>query len=210
MSDDAERLRRLGLLRGVDVETTRRMRFQTGNGADFRPAPPGMQTSPAAGFAPADEIPGQSPFARLLFPPRIEKLPSSIDFRAQDFAVAIPAVANSVTVSANSSFRLPLDHVGWLQGFTLYLLSPLATTRLQWQVRINQGPVPGFDNIQNPPGVANFELIITNDMRVRIPNGATVDVAITNLDGAAVTAGSVIQGWYHPNTDELRYFGGNV
>jgi hypothetical protein len=103
-----------------------------------------------------------------------------------------------------------MDHVGWLQGFTLYLLSPLATTRLNWAVRINQGPVPGFDNIQNPPGVANFELIITNDMRIRVPNGATVDVAITNLDGAAVTAGSIIQGWYHPSTDELRYFGGDV
>lgn len=205
MNDDAERLRRMGLARGVDVETTRRMKFRTGTGGEFRTAPPGLQGSPESGIPLT--TPGMAPFARLLFPPRIEKLPSSIDFRAQDFAGAVPAGVNNTLVSANSQFRLPMDHVGWLQGFTLYLLSPLATTRLQWTVRINQGPVPGFDNIQNPPGVANFELIITNDMRVRVPNGALVDVLITNLDGAAVTAGSVIQGWYHPRTDELRYFG---
>jgi hypothetical protein len=190
--------------RAPDQRAARDMNYVNGEGQGFPPM--GSQGGPP--MSPPRETPaGSAPFARLIFPPRIEKLPTSADFYAADFLVAIPAVVNSVTVSALLSFTLPETMVGFLQQFSIYVLNSLATTRLQWTVRINQGPVSGFDRILNPPGAANLVMIFTNDMRIRVTNHATVDVAITNLDGAAVTAGGSIAGWYHPLADEIRMFG---
>lgn len=205
MSRERDRLNQLKRLRGIDVETTRNMQVATGRGGVMA-APAALREAGAVPRTP-DVVPGQSPFVRLLYPPRVEKLPASLDFHAQDFAMAVPAVVGGTVTSAALAFRLPLDHVGWLQQFALYILSPLATTSLRWTVRINQGPVSGFDNIENPPGAANALVIFTNEMRVRVPNNALVDVLITNQDGAAITAGGVLAGWYHPRVDESRMYG---
>lgn len=122
--------------------------------------------------------------------------------------MVLPAGAGSTITSAALAFTLPASMVGWLQEFKVYVLSQTAATSAQWSVRINGGPVPGFDNKQNAPGVANLVLLEWNDMRIRIPNGATVDVIITNLNANGPwTVGGYLAGWYHPWVDEDRIFG---
>ena len=167
-----------------------------GNGIGVIGSPPG----------PGD-IAAKSPHARLVFPPRIEKLLSSQDFTGADFAMTLPAGVGATVVSTNLQFQVPQSMVGWLQFFSLYVLSQTANTAATFTVRINQGPVAGLTK-QNPPGVANLVLREFTDIRVRIPNGGLVDVVVTNLNANGPwTVGGEISGWYHPQADEQRIFG---
>jgi hypothetical protein len=158
--------------------------------------------------------PPQSPEARretvgrtqVVYPPSVEKLPESVDFVAQDYAIALAAVLNQTASSANLRFVLPPGNVGWLQGFTVYVLTPTALTSVQWQLRINGGPVPGW-TIQNSPGVANIYRDDFSDLRVRLGDSSVVDVLITNLNANGPwTVGGRIQGWFHSATaEQSRY-----
>ena len=190
-----------------DAAAASDMDFVNGQGQGF---PPMSSSSGVVGGPqqpPRVTPAGESPFVRLIYPPRIEKLPTSADFYTADYQVAVGAGVNTTATSAAMRFQLPETMVGFLQQFSVYVLSSLATTRLKWSVRINQGPVTGFDGILNPPGVANLVILFFNDMRIRIPNHGTVDIVITNLDGAAITAGGSLAGWYHPQADEIRMYG---
>ena len=190
--------------RAPDQDANRRMDYATGRGSGFAGPPLGISPPPPAS-PPREQVASEAPFARIVFPPRIEKLPTSADFNVKDYSVAVAAGVGSTAVGP--SFTLPETMVGWLQQVFIYILSPLATTSLTFAVRINGGPVPGFDALENPPGAANFLLLTTNDVRVRLPSRCTVDVLITNVDGAAITAGALLAGWYHPLADELRMYG---
>lgn len=156
------------------------------------------------------EMPGVAPqpALRTLLPPQTTPLITSQNFTAQDYAMVLAAGVGSTITSAAASFRLPASQVGWLQNFTLYVLTPAATTSVQWTVRINGGPIPGWDNIQNAPGVANLFVGEYNGLAIRIPNGALVDVLITNLNANGPwTVGAKIAGWYHSLADEARVYG---
>lgn len=191
-----------------DVKQNSGMDFAEGRGGSFAgPSLGSLLPSPPPASPPRLPVASEAPFARIVFPPRIEKIPTSADFNVADYAMAVPAGVGGTVTSATLAFTLPATMVGWLQQVFLYVLSPLATTSLSWSVRINGGPVPGFTALRNPPGAANFLLITTNDVRVRLPQSCVVDVQITNVDGAAITAGGLLAGWYHPLSDELRVYG---
>lgn len=170
----------------------------------------GQPTCPAPGGAPRlpPRLVGaqQMGLQRIIFPPRIEKLNLSQDFNVNAYNLALPAGAGSTVVLPG--FQVPQGQIGWLQETFLYVLTPDATINATWTVRINQSPVPGFDNLIAPPGLANFYLIGTDDMRVRLPNGCYVDVLITNNSAAGPwTVGAGLAGWYHPEVAERRAFG---
>lgn len=157
---------------------------------------------------PPSDLAAVTPFQRMIFPPRVEKLLSSQDFSVQDYAMTIGAGAGTTVSSAALRFTLPVNMVGWIQNFSIYLLTPTANTSVSFALRINEGPVTGFDNKQNPPGVANLIVVEYNELRVRLPMGATVDVLITNLNANGPwTVGGLIAGWYHSLADEIRIFG---
>lgn len=145
--------------------------------------------------------------SRQVYPWWMEKIASAQDFNVQDFAMALPAGIGSTVTSDALRFRTPASFIAVVQIFGLYLLSPTATTRVQFQLRVNQLPVAGYDNKQFPPGAANFVLQNFSDIRVRVPNGGVVDVLITNLDGAAITVGANIAGWYNSTADAMRVSG---
>lgn len=154
------------------------------------------------------DIAAQSSLQRLVYPPRIEKMLVSQDFNVSDWAMTLPAGAGSTITSATLRLELPASMVGWLQNFSLYILTPTANTSVSFAVRVNEGPVSGFDNYQNSPGVANLYREDYNDIRVRIPMGGTVDVIVTNLNANGPwTVGGRLAGWYHSSADELRVFG---
>jgi hypothetical protein len=196
--------------RSVDVETARRMRFPSPGVQLHQGYHGGPQQEYAGGgpqLPPVDVSMADTPYTRLIFPPRIEKLPESRDFNVQNYALVIPAGLGSVV--QGPSFIIPESQVGWLQNAGLYLLTPTALTSVTLIVRINEGPVPGFDNLQNAPGIANFVLFpVEDDMRVRIPNHAKVDFIIVNNNANGPwTGGGFLGGWYHPDSAELRQWG---
>lgn len=173
---------------------------------DF-PSPAGTLPCPPPGTGPQLPPRGRdaasSVVTRMVFPPKLVKLDVSQDFNVNNYALVLPAVVGAQVIVPG--FQLPVGCVGFLQSFDLYVLTPTAATSVQWTVRINQGPVPGFDNVQNPPGMAFFDLIGSDEMQVRIQSGALVDVLITNLNGNGPwTVGADFAGWYHPEQAEQR------
>lgn len=173
---------------------------------------PGVQVGQAftgAGtrMPPVEQSAADAPFTRLVFPPRIEKLPESRDFNVQDYTLILPAGVGSQV--QGPSFTLPASQVGWLQNSGLYLLTPTALTSVTLIIRINDGPIPGFDNLQNAPGIANLVLFpVEDDMRVRVPTHARVDCIIRNNNANGPwTVGAFLGGWYHPESAELRQWG---
>lgn len=146
-----------------------------------------------------------SPLVRNVYPPWVYKLPTSQDFNAEAYDAAIAAaVGATVTIT---SFQLPPTFVGWIQLFSLYVLSPTANQAVTWQLRINGGPVPGWDNIFFPPGVANFGVRDFSDLQVRVPNGALIEIIGINRSANAWTIGGKVAGWFHAMTEEERIYG---
>jgi hypothetical protein len=146
-----------------------------------------------------------APYTRIVYPPQVEKLPVSTDFRANNYQVALGA--NLEVTPAVWQFRLPTGQIGWLQQFAFYVLQPGVATSVRFSVKINNGPVPGWDNVLSPPGIANLIIIRDNDMRVAIPGGALVSVTALNLTANPETVGALIAGWYHPKAAEEQAWG---
>lgn len=147
----------------------------------------------------------ESPLVRNIFPPWVYKLPMSQDFNVNMFSAALAGAAGATVIPV--TFTLPPTFIGYVQIFGIYVLNPTAAQDVTYSLRINGGPVQGWDNIQFPPGVANFAVQNFADLQVRIPDGATVDVIITNNNANAWTVGAKIAGWYHPLSEEQRIYG---
>lgn len=147
-----------------------------------------------------------APFSRQVLPPWTTKLPSSQDFNRNLFSSALGAVVGATVTPV--SFQVPLTFVGYMSIFGVYVLTPTALTDITFALRINQGPVQGYDNIRVPPGVANFFVQNFSDLQVRIPSGALVDVLVTNNAATGPwTVGAKISGWYHSEIEEQRIYG---
>ena len=146
-----------------------------------------------------------SPLVRNVYPPWVYKLPVSVDFNVNVFNSALLGVAGNTVIPV--SFTLPPTFVGYLQIFGIYVLNPTASQDVTFTLRINQGPVQGWDNIKFPPGVANFVVQNFGDLQVRIPDGGVVDVLVTNNSANAWTVGAKIAGWFHPENEEQRIYG---
>lgn len=145
-----------------------------------------------------------APPVKLIFPPWVEKIGGiSRDFYGASYELTLPASGTVVLPAVT----MPSDQVGWLQQFSAYVLSPVAATRITYTLRVNQGPVAGFDNYRMIPGVANFILLDNDDLRVPVPQGGSVDVLITNGRAVAETVGAKVAGWYHPLAAELAVWG---
>lgn len=185
-----------------DIAASRNFRFPPASGSG-RISTPGLGVGPQA--PPSGAIPADAPFSRIQFPPRLEKITGSVDFRQQGYTFVLPAGIGSTV--AGPTFQVPQGQVGWLQNNAIYVLTPVAVTSFRLTLFINDGPVPGFDDIQIPPGLANFILLGDDDMRVPIPNHGKVTSLFTNISGNAETVGALIQGWYHPLASEERVWG---
>lgn len=153
-----------------------------------------------------EQGPGQTaPLVRNVYPPWVFKLPASKDFNRNGFASALAGVVGATVIPV--TFALPPTFIGYVQIFGLYILSPTALQDITFSLRINGGPVEGWDNIQFPPGVANFVVQNFSELQVPIPDGGEVDVLVTNNSANAFTVGAKISGWYHSYVEEQRIYG---
>jgi hypothetical protein len=138
---------------------------------------------------------GQSVPSRIIFPWWVERPDAALDFTAEDFNVTLAAGVGATATSANLTFQIPQGMVGVVQIFGIYALNQLATTSVRYDLRINQGPVPGWSK-QNLPGIANIFAQDFSDVRVRVMNAGKLDMLFTNLNGNGPwTVGGHIAGW---------------
>lgn len=145
-----------------------------------------------------------SPLVRNVYPPWVYKLPTSSDFTLESYTATLPGVAGAEVVIA--AFQMPPTYVGWIQIFSLYVLSPTAVQAVNWVLRINNAPVQGWTK-QFPPGVANFGVRDYSDVQVRVPDGALVQLVAVNTNANAWTVGGQVSGWYHSLNEEQRIYG---
>lgn len=146
-----------------------------------------------------------SPLVRNVYPPWVFKLPTSQDFNEEAYDVAIAAAVGATADIL--AFQTPPTFVGYIQIVSIYVLSPAATQNVTWTVRINGAPVPGYDNLLFPPGVANFGVRDYSDAQIRIPNGGLVTVTASNGSANAWTIGAKVAGWFHTLSEEQRIYG---
>lgn len=146
-----------------------------------------------------------SPLVRTIDSPQKFKLPMSVDFNRNAFDVALAAAIGATATI--TSFQMPPTFVGFLQIFGIFILSPTAVQDVTFTVRINGAPVEGWDNIQFPPGVANFVVQNFSELQVRIPDSALVTLTASNGSANAWTIGGKLSGWYHPLSEEKRIYG---
>lgn len=182
-------------VRGLSEALARHSGQNVGNPTLITPAVFRAQRGPAQ----------DAPPVRNIFPPWVYKLPASQDFNSNRFDLALAAAAGATVIPV--TFDMPPTFVGYLQIFGIYILSPTALQDITFTLRINNGPVQGWDNIKFPPGVANFVVQNFGDLQVPIPDSAHVDVLVTNNNANAFTVGAKIAGWYHPWNEEQRIYG---
>lgn len=146
------------------------------------------------------------PFVRTIYPPWVYKLPISQDFNQTFYRSVLAAGVGAEVIPV--SFQVAPSFVGFCQQFIIYALSPLATTDIEYTLRVNQNPVQGWSGIPLPPGATNITMLVNNDLQVRLQNEVTVDVLVRNLSGAGPwTVGAAIAGWTHPESEEQRIYG---
>lgn len=149
-------------------------------------------------------LPGLQP---QILPPSLYKLPHSQDFNVNDFAEVLPVGPGAFISPVGMQFTLPAQMVGWIGIFGIYIQAPTNLTVIQFSLTINGGPVPGYFNIQFPPGVANFVVQNFADLQVPVPSGGVIGVTIQNLTAAGPwVVGAKVQGWYHQLIEEQQYF----
>lgn len=154
-------------------------------------------------FAQVEGPADSAPLVRNIYPPWVFKLPMSKDFNRNAFTTVLAAGATAELVS----YQIPQAMVGWVQIFGIYILSPTALQSIVFTLRINGGPVEGWDNIVFPPGVANFIVQNFSELQERVPNSGLITVTAMNNGVGAFTVGAKISGWYHPETEEQRIYG---
>lgn len=142
---------------------------------------------------------------RQLFPPRMEKLSTSMDFYAANFTAALTGgVGDEVEIC---SFQVLDGMVGYVQQMNIYVLQPTPAARVAFALRVGNSPVSGFSEIQNPPCAAAMTYVPRNNLQIRAGLGQRISLIGRNLGGGALTIGGEIAGWIHPETAEALAWG---
>ena len=137
-----------------------------------------------------------------------ERPPFATDFTAIEKAEVLVAVAGTVLALPGATFQLPPgDFIAVVKAVTIFIDAPTLLTDVNWQLRINNGPVAGWDNLSTFPRVAT-NLSIDFGGTVFVSQGAQISmVAINNANTGPWTVGGQITGWYLSRADIDRVFG---
>jgi hypothetical protein len=115
------------------------------------------------------------------------------------------AAAGSVTPAALTR-QLPLGWVGVIRSLEIFADSPLVATRALWQLQINGAPVFGMEAVTMIFRDAASLARDFDNLRIAIPDNATISVQITNVDGAPRLYGAQLVGWEYqiPQVTQAR------
>lgn len=85
-----------------------------------------------------------------------------------------------------------------LRQLTVLVDSPILATRATWQVLVNGVVVPGLDAVSMLFRAASSLAVSFDTLRVKVPDGGSIAVAVTNVDGAPRVYGAQLVGWTKP------------
>lgn len=134
--------------------------------------------------------------ALQVYLPEIYPIPGANEFN-------ILAQKATVAVEANTDIGLvvdvPKNNIGIIRGLNIFISDMLTTTNVTWTLMVNNGPATGYNNISIFPRTSPF---VGNsfDAFVRVPQGASIRVVFSNVDGGSYTVGASVSGWSWPQT----------
>lgn len=147
----------------------------------------GVQTT-----ADGTPVPPEQP---VRFPDHYSPPEDAVTFSFTSF---FDSAGNDAGAPAGLQFQLPPDSGGIIRDFSRYVNDMVATDDITWQLRINQNPVPQWNNIKMFPRVVAFGAS-GDDPYIFVPAGAFIDVNIINNTATAHKIGAGYYGWYWPN-----------
>lgn len=139
-------------------------------------------------------------------PPWIQRILSSQDYFLQADGVALGAGPNLSVTPASLRYVLPQGYRGNVAGVTIFVDAPTTSLDVNFTLRFNGAPVPGFTNLRSFPRAAT-NLSIDFSGPIVVPVGTIIDMIITNNNASTWTVGASITGWVWPLADEQRLFG---
>lgn len=104
-----------------------------------------------------------------------------------------------------TSLSLSLDQgtMGVIRGIDVYVNDMTPSTDVTFTLTFNGNPVPGYGNLKPFPRTA-ASVTQSFDVILYIPAGTTINVSVTDTDGAAYLVGYGYQGWTVPtNIDAI-------
>ncbi len=133
------------------------------------------------------------------------KPPQGTDFLEVQKTIALAAGAGSVVTLL--TFNLPDSSWGVIKGVSIFADATTVNTDVDWVLRFNSGPVPGWNNLTTFPRVST-NLSIDFSGTVVIPPGTTVEVTAANNNAFGPwNIGVMVTGWYLSASDIERIYG---
>lgn len=135
-----------------------------------------------------------------IYPP-----PDALDFSR---AVSFTPGAGPVTVTpAGLQVQLDRGYVAVVRDITLIINDMLATTDVVFRLRVNQGPVQGWEALTILPRVAGSVSRgnLPESTVIRIPDGALIDWQIVVNDAGVYRIGVDYHGWSVSKKTADRY-----
>lgn len=139
--------------------------------------------------------------ALQVYLPEIYPIPGSIEFNLLSTAASAGAGSGAFT---GVTLNLPRGMVGVIRSVGIFTNDMLDTTNVNYFLNIDGGGVGGFAPLQIFPRVAT-SVSNTLDAMIRIPDGAAVTGAFTNIDGGTYLLGMSISGWYYSQDLAARW-----
>lgn len=133
------------------------------------------------------------------------KPPQGIDFLQVQKTIALAAGAGSVV--SLLTFALTPESYGVIKGVSIFADATTVNTDVDWILKFNGGPVPGWSNLTTFPRVST-NLSIDFSGTVIIPPGTTVEVtAVNNNAFGPWNIGVMVTGWSMSASDIQRIYG---
>lgn len=143
-----------------------------------------------------------------IYLPEIFPIPDAVEFNPSGSAssVGVETGTNITLLPAivNGLLEMPDQNIGIIRGFTISISNMLTTTNVTWTLLVNGAPAGGYGAIKMFPRASAF---VGNsfDTFIRVPDGGTVSVQFSNVDGGTYVIGASLSGWYWPIASGERW-----
>lgn len=140
----------------------------------------------------------------MRYPPELYPIPEARGFALFDAADMVGA--NTTVTPAGLVLQLSAGYSAVVRTVTIDANDMADTTDIRYTIRVNGAGVPGFDALRHFPRVA-ASVSRDFDAFIVVPDGAKLDVLITDVDGGAHKVGVSLTGWQWPTAAGKRWMG---
>jgi hypothetical protein len=184
--------------------------------SNFRPANlPGDVVAKRVGQTRAPNPKAEIPRVAQIPPFWQYKPPFGIDFYFNTTAVLAAGAGSTVTLGRlaggiSQPLKITADYEGVVASVNIFIDAPTTAIDVDWQLRFNQSPVPGWSDLTTFPRSAN-SISIEFSGTLQVPGNTLIDVQVVNNAASGPwTVGVEVTGWSWPVQQRLWAFGGQA